>query len=407
MTKMLSMPPLLEDDLHLIGRSAPLFTEDLKQLDRHLTDALNGARVLVLGGAGSIGRHVVKQVFSRAPAALHVVDISENNLVELVRDLRSSHGYIEGETRFLPIDMGGREFKVFTRSEKGYDYVFNLAAMKHVRSEKDAFSLMRMIQTNVIHTKTTFEATAGPSLKKYFAVSTDKAKRPANLMGATKRIMERLLDRLAENSPVSTARFANVAFSDGSLLQGFHERIKKMQPLSAPSNICRYFMTGVESGILCLSSAIFGENRHIFFPKLEAEMHLITFADIAARFLEAQGFEPVFIDSEEEARTSVHGLAEQKKWPCYVFESDTSGEKPFEEFYTDEDALIMNRYRGIGIIEGFGEEPGACSVAGFLRDIDALYRSPAWNKNDIVDLIKECCPSLSHIERHKNLDQVM
>src|SRR5882672_3680590 len=219
---------------NIIGRERPLFTDDIMRNDQALSDTLKGARVLLFGGAGSIGKEVAAQVFVRSPAALHVIDVSENNLVELVRDLRSSHGYIEGETLFLPLDMGSLEAAAFLSTQKPYDYVLNLAAMKHVRSEKDAYSLMRMIKTNVIDTANTLDLAQSMKAKKYFAVSTDKAKDPANLMGATKRIMEDVLFSTDGVTAVSTARFANVAFSDGSLLHGFRQRLMRRQPLTAP-----------------------------------------------------------------------------------------------------------------------------------------------------------------------------
>jgi FlaA1/EpsC-like NDP-sugar epimerase len=207
----------------LIGRPNQLFVSDISRFEKDITEKIEGKRLLVYGGAGSIGKEVVKQIFKRNPAALHVIDISENNLVELVRDLRSTLGYIDGETRFLPLDMGGIETAAFLGSQPPYDYVLNLAAMKHVRSEKDEFSLMRMIKTNVIDTAVTLQSAKEMLAEKYFAVSTDKAKNPANLMGATKRIMEDILFSRSgkRECAVSTARFANVAFSDGSLLHGF------------------------------------------------------------------------------------------------------------------------------------------------------------------------------------------
>ncbi len=391
----------------IIGRTAPLFVGDLASREAELGEAIKGARVLILGGAGSIGKEVAAQIFSRSPAALHVIDVSENNLVELVRDLRSSIGYIDGETRFLPLDMGSLETRAFLASEKPYDYVLNLAAMKHVRSEKDAFSLMRMIKTNVLDTLETLEHAQAGGARKYFAVSTDKAKNPANLMGATKRIMEDVLfrdDRVA----VSTARFANVAFSDGSLLHGFRQRIAKRQPLSAPRAIRRYFVTGPESGLLCLASLVLGADREIFFPNLDADLELLTFSEIAVRFLEASGFEPYEVGSEDEARTRVEELAAQRKWPCHFFDSDTSGEKPFEEFYSSDDDVDWERFRDMGVIRAPAlNDDEQVRIQLFLDRVAAARHAGTWDKPQLVQAIYDACPDLAHVETGRFLDDRM
>ena len=231
---------------------------------------------LVIGGAGSIGQAVVKEVFKRNPKKLHVVDISENNLVELVRDIRSSFGYIAGDFKTYALDIGSIEYDAFIESDGKYDYVLNLSALKHVRSEKDPFTLMRMIDVNIFNTEKTLQQSIDSGVKKYFCVSTDKAANPVNMMGASKRIMEMFIMRKSKDIKISTARFANVAFSDGSLLHGFDQRIKKRQPIVAPNDIKRYFVIPKESGELCLMSCIFGENRDIFFPKLSENSHLIS-----------------------------------------------------------------------------------------------------------------------------------
>ena len=394
-------------DEDIIGRSRALFEDDLAGHETELRDAIAGARVLIFGGAGSIGKEVAAQIFKRSPAALHVVDISENNLVELVRDLRSSLGYTAGETRFLPLDMGSIETRAFLAAEKPYDYVLNLAAMKHVRSEKDAFSLMRMIKTNVLDTLETLEFARQSKARKYFAVSTDKAKNPANLMGATKRIMEDVLFRI-DDIAVSTARFANVAFSDGSLLHGFRQRMAKRQPFSAPRSIRRYFVTGPESGLLCLASLVLGNSREIFFPNLDAELALLTFSEIATRFLAVQGFEAHEVESEDEARDRVEELAAGGKWPCHFFDSDTSGEKPFEEFYSADDEVDWTRFDDIGVIAALGLTPiEEARVQRFLDEIEAAREAGAWSKPDLVSAIYAACPDLAHIETGRFLDDRM
>lgn len=391
----------------IIGRKNDLFAEDMARNDSALRDAIGGARVLVLGGAGSIGKEVCFQLFQRGPAALHVIDISENNLVELVRNLRSSQGYIAGETRFLPLDMGAVEARAFLDSEKPYDYVLNLAALKHVRSEKDAFSLMRMIKVNILDTRDTLARARAGGAKKYFAVSTDKAKNPANLMGATKRIMEDVLFCEDTATPVTTARFANVAFSDGSLLHGFRQRLALGQPIAAPRDVRRYFMTGPESGVLCLSALVLGKGREIFFPKLDADTLLITFSEVATRFLAAHGYEAVAVASETEARARVEELRGRSQWPCFFSDSDTAGEKPFEEFYSGDDAVDFDRFADMGVIETWPTAADAVRRDAFLADIAALRGSGHWDKPALVNAIRVACPELSHIVAERFLDDKM
>jgi FlaA1/EpsC-like NDP-sugar epimerase len=400
------MDKKVDEILYLIGREEPLFQKDLNEYSKGLNDAISGSRILVIGGAGSIGQNVVKEVFKRNPKLLHVVDISENNMVELVRDIRSSLGYIEGETAFVPICMGSKEFEAFWDLNKPYDYVFNLAAMKHVRSEKDQFSLMRMIKTNVLYTQKTFELAVKAGSQKYFAVSTDKAESPANLMGATKRIMEICLSQHNSNTAVSTARFANVAFSDGSLLHGFNSRITKQQPFSAPNDVKRYFMTGEEAGLLCLFSAVLGQDQEIYFPDLNPDEFLITFSQIAERYLEVRGFEPVLVYSEEEARERASSLISNKKWPCYFFSSDTSGEKPFEEFFSSDDKVNWDRHNDLGVINGISTEEDN-KVLDFINHINQIEEKGNWDKTQLIELIKYYCPTLSHIDTGKFLDGKM
>ena len=268
--------------LKLIGRERELFSTDIEIAENELSETVRESKFLVLGGAGSIGQAVTKEIFKRNPAKLHVVDISENNLVELVRDIRSSFGYIPGDFRTFALDIGSVEYDAFFKADGGYDYILNLSALKHVRSEKDPYTLMRMVDVNVFNTDKTLKQAIEAGARKYFCVSTDKAANPVNMMGASKRIMEMFLMRRSLQMDISTARFANVAFSDGSLLHGFNQRLEKRQPIVAPNDVRRYFVTPKESGELCLMSCIFGGNRDIFFPKLSEELHLISFADIAS-----------------------------------------------------------------------------------------------------------------------------
>jgi FlaA1/EpsC-like NDP-sugar epimerase len=392
----------------IIGRSDRLFADDLKKFEAEVADRITGKRVLVYGGAGSIGRQVVRQCFALSPAAIHVVDISENNLVEVVRDVRSSLGYIDGETLFLPLAMNGPETRAFLAEQQPYDLVFNLAAMKHVRSEKDAYSLMRMIATNVLDVRDTLTRAAEGNAGKYFAVSTDKAKNPANLMGATKRIMEDFLFADTVDVPVSTARFANVAFSDGSLLHGFTQRLAHRQPLSAPRDVRRYFVTGEESGMLCLAAATLGAHREILFPALDANTDLIDFAEIARRYLRASGYEPVEMATEDEARRKVEECASRRQWPCYFFDSDTTGEKPFEEFYGASDDVDWDRFKTIGVIRQPPLDAASRQRAEtFAQTVEAMRAAGRWTRPALVEAIRTACPELDHIETGTFLDSKM
>ena len=392
--------------LKLIGRDSLLFEDDLKNYGKELDEIVKKSKFLVIGGAGSIGSAVVKEIFKRNPKKLHVVDISENNLVELVRDIRSSLGYIDGEFKTFALDIGSDIYDAFINNDGEYDYVLNLSALKHVRSEKDPYTLMRMIDVNIFNTDKTIEQSIKKGVKKYFCVSTDKAANPVNMMGASKRIMEFFLMRKSLEIPISTARFANVAFSDGSLLYGFNRRIEKRQPIAAPNDIRRYFVIPQESGELCLMSAIFGENRDIFFPKLSEKLHLITFAEIAERYLEELGYEPYKCQSEEEARELIKTLPEQGKWPVYFFKSDTTGEKDFEEFYTGDEKIDWDRFTNLGVIKNEANFENE-KLDYFEYKIDKLRKRGSWNKRELVELFNFMIPNFNHKETGKYLDQRM
>jgi FlaA1/EpsC-like NDP-sugar epimerase len=392
--------------LPLIGRDKELFSTDITVNNEELKRIVSESRFLVLGGAGSIGQAVTKEIFKRNPLKLHVVDISENNMVELVRDIRSSFGYINGDFQTFALDIGSIEYDAFVKADGEYDYVLNLSALKHVRSEKDPFTLMRMIDVNIFNTDKTIQQSIDSGVKKYFCVSTDKAANPVNMMGASKRIMEMFLMRKSEQIAISTARFANVAFSDGSLLHGFNQRIQKGQPIVAPNDIKRYFVTPQESGELCLMSCIFGENRDIFFPKLSEALHLITFADIAVKYLKQRGYEPHICASEGEARELVKTLPAQGKWPCLFTESDTTGEKDFEEFFTDKEVLDMARFENLGIIKNEPiYEPERLGL--FEAQIAQMKEQRAWSKEQIVKLFFTMIPDFGHKETGKYLDSKM
>lgn len=394
------------DILNLIGRKELLFNNDISASERELKNIVSSSRFLVIGGAGSIGQAVTKEIFKRNPSKLHVVDISENNMVELVRDIRSSYGYIDGDFQTFALDIGSAEYDAFIENDGQYDYVLNLSALKHVRSEKDPYTLMRMINVNIFNTDKTIQQSIDKGVKKYFCVSTDKAANPVNMMGASKRIMEMFLMRKSKEINISTARFANVAFSDGSLLHGFNQRIQKRQPIVAPNDIKRYFVIPQESGELCLMSCIFGENRDVFFPKLSESLHLITFADIAEKYLKQLGFEPHLCNDEDEARNLMKTQPQHGKWPCLFTKSDTTGEKDFEEFYTDNEVLDMERFVNLGVIKNENKSEDA-KLNEFANAINEMKTDGKWSKGQIVDLFRTMIPDFGHKETGKYLDAKM
>jgi FlaA1/EpsC-like NDP-sugar epimerase len=394
------------DVLKLIGRDKELFTKDINSHSDLLDKIVSESRFLVIGGAGSIGQAVTKEIFKRHPQKLHVVDISENNLVELVRDIRSTFGYIKGDFQTFALDCGSLEYDAFWNADGNYDYVLNLSALKHVRSEKDPYTLMRMIDVNIFNTEKTIRQCIDKGVKKYFCVSTDKAANPANMMGASKRIMEMYLMQLSEKIKISTARFANVAFSDGSLLHSFNQRIQKRQPIVAPNDVKRYFVIPKESGELCLMSTIFGENRDIFFPKFSESLHLITFSEIAIRYLKAIGFEPYLCKTEDEAREMAQTIPEKGLWPCLFTASDTTGEKDFEEFFTENELLDLNRFQNLGIVKNeaiFDLQ----LIEHFTNTIQNFKQTGKWTKEQLVDLFFEMIPNFGYIEKGKYLDEKM
>ncbi|WP_314069848.1 UDP-N-acetylglucosamine 4,6-dehydratase [Campylobacter showae] len=392
--------------LNLIGRTNELFYADIRKFENELLKIVSNSTFLVIGGAGSIGQAVTKEIFKRNPKKLHVVDISENNMVELVRDIRSSFGYIDGDFKTFALDIGSDEYDAFIKYDGKYDYILNLSALKHVRSEKDPFTLMRMCETNIFNTDKTLMQAIENSTKKYFCVSTDKAANPVNMMGASKRIMEMFVMRKSKQIDVSMARFANVAFSDGSLLHGFNKRIEKNQPIVAPNDVKRYFVTPQESGELCLMSCIFGENRDIFFPKLSENLHLITFSEIAVKYLENLGYEPYLCEDEDEARELAKTLPKTGKYPCLFTASDTTGEKDFEEFFTDKEILDMDKFESIGIIKNdllYDED----LLNNFEAAIKKYKQNLSWTKDDIVREFFKLIPDFGYKDTGKYLDGKM
>ncbi|EPJ46642.1 MAG: putative nucleoside-diphosphate sugar epimerase [Osedax symbiont Rs1] len=392
--------------LSLIGRKIMMFTKDIERSQSELLYEVGRSSFLVLGGAGTIGQAVTKEIFKRSPKKLHVVDISENNLVELVRDIRSSFGYINGDFQTFALDIASVEYDAFHNADGQYDYVLNLSALKHVRSEKDPYTLMRMISVNIFNTDKTIQQAINKGTKKYFCVSTDKAANPANLMGASKSIMEMFLWRRSEKINISTARFANVAFSDGSLLHGFNQRIQKKQPIVAPSDIKRYFVTSEESGILCLMSCILGKNRDIFYPKLCPTLNLTSFPSIAEKYLHSFGFTVFNCSDEDEARKLVKSLPEKGMWPCFFSKSDTTGEKSIEEFFTDSEVLDITTFENIGVIKNTTSFEYA-PLDDFEGTIRILKSNGTWTKEEIVTSFKKILPDFDHLENDRYLDGKM
>lgn len=396
--------------LRLIGREEQLFEEDLLRHGHQIDEAIRAANFLVIGGAGSIGSAVVRELFRRDPATLHIIDTSENSLAELVRDLRASQGYIQGDFHAYCFDPLREEFDAFAanakRNVQRYDYVLNFSALKHVRSEKDPFTLMRMVDVNIFLTRKLRDFAERIGAKKFFCVSTDKAANPVNMMGGSKRIMEMFLSGECGNTTVSTARFANVAFSDGSLPSAWMQRLEKQQPISAPSDVKRYFVTPQESAYLCLFSILQGNDNEIFFPKLSPRLHLITFSSMAERYLRSLGWEPYLCDSEDEARQRVVELQKERKWPCFFFDSDTTGEKDFEEFFTDSESVDWQRYHEIGVVHN-DATADPVSLQHFVNRIEAMRRRREWSKDDMLSAFGELLPNFLHKEMGKNLDNRM
>jgi FlaA1/EpsC-like NDP-sugar epimerase len=392
--------------LKIIERDKELFDEDVSAREEEIYNIVSENKFLVLGGAGSIGQAVVKEIFKRNPKKLYVVDISENNLVELVRDLRSSIGYIDGEFKTFALDIGSIEFDALIGENNDFDYVLNLSALKHVRSERDQYTLMRMIDVNITNTIKTLKRAISMNAKKYFCVSTDKAANPVNMMGASKRIMELYLNQLSSSIDISTARFANVAFSDGSLLHGFNKRMEKRQPIVAPNDVDRYFVTPKESGELCLVSCLFGKNGDTFFPQENDRFVLTPMKNIAVNYLRLKNINVVECASEEKARNYFKKTSELDSWPCYFPSSDTTGEKAYEEFYTENEVLDLTTFKQFGVIKNkfeFDKE----QLSEFLGKIQELRNRGAWTKQEIVILFQSLLPEFHHMETGKYLDSKM
>ena len=390
---------------HITKRSVSYFLSDIESNKEKLSVEIKGKKILVIGGAGTIGSAFVKAILPFRPSSLVVVDYSENGLTELTRDLRSQDIYMPEEYITYPFDFGGSVFEKMYRG-RNFDIVACFAAHKHVRSERDHLAIEAMVNNNVFNTKNLIDLASENPPSHFFSVSTDKAANPVNVMGASKKLMENVLMAHSKTLKISTARFANVAFSNGSLLAGFIERIMKRQPLSAPSDVKRYFVSPEESGQLCMLACLLGGTSDIFFPKLY-ESQMMTFSAIAEKFLEEIGLDVQYCSSEDEAKSIAKNWSpEDSSYPVYFFKTDTSGEKSFEEFFTKEDTLDMDSFSALGIVK-FNELPDVNNVNKTIEDFKQLFASTDLDKSKVVSLISSKLADFKHIETGKSLDQKM
>lgn len=389
-----------------LDRQESMFQKDLNKYQCELENELNNKSLIVIGGAGTIGSSFIKAALKFKPAKLVVVDINENGLTELVRDIRSTKDqFIPSQLYTYPLSFDSPAFIKLFKSHGPFDVVANFAAHKHVRSEKDIFSIEALLENNIIKAKGLLDLLVQFPPRHFFCVSTDKAANPVNIMGASKKMMEELILAYANNFKISTARFANVAFSNGSLLEGFIKRIEKNQPLACPSDVKRFFVAPQESGEICLLACILGNSSEIFFPKLDMENDLIKFADIYTPLLKEFGYEPYIVESEEEARNSMH-LVDSGKYPVFLFKSNTSGEKLYEEFYTDDEQIEMDRFNALGVISKKATY-SKDQMDAILNELSTTLKDESLTKQMIVDWLNRYLLNFEHIETGLGLDAKM
>ncbi len=398
-------------------RSVSMFAPDIEANKEKLTEEIKGKKVCVIGGAGSIGSSFIKAVLRFEPKSVVVVDFNENGLAELVRDVRSTNGlFVPDEFRCYTLNFADPIFERIFREEKGFDIVANFSAHKHVRSEKDRYSVQALIENNDIKAKKLMDLLTVYPPKHFFCVSTDKAANPVNIMGASKRIMEDLVMAYNKYFKVTTARFANVAFSNGSLPDGWIHRLQKKQPLAAPSDVKRYFVSPEESGQICMLACILGKGGEVFFPKL-GEDQMLTFSSICDKFITANGMDKDPCSSDEEAKLKASKLdltdfqlstlnSQLVKYPTVYFTSDTTGEKSFEEFYVPGEKIDMQRFQALGVVEQTTRHEMS-EVNDFFDKLEGIFAKENFTKAQVVDAIKEFIPNFEHEEKGKNLDQKM
>lgn len=403
MNSLFNIQQFIKDEV--TGRKESLLKEDLLLFHENIVRQIEDKSVLVIGGAGTIGSSFIRAILRYNPGKLVVVDINENALTELVRDCRSRYDItLPKNFKSYPINFGDKVFGKIFKQEGPFDIVANFAAHKHVRSEKDVYSIEAMIDNNVLKAKKLLDLLLEHPPAHFFCVSTDKAANPVNIMGASKKLMEEVILAYSGKLKITTARFANVAFSNGSLLAGFVERIIKQQPIACPSDVKRFFVSPEESGEICLCACVLGEAGDIFFPKLDEEVNMISFASIVEPFLKKIGFEVDICNSEAEAKKKASEL-NSNKYPVYFFESDTSGEKLYEEFYTKEEELVLDKFNALGVIKNT-ERRNINELDSIISDIETLF-SRERNKNDVITLLNNLLPGFQHIETGVNLDQKM
>ena len=392
---------------NITGRKTSMFLADIENNKSELTKHIEGKKVLVVGGAGTIGSSFIRAILPFRPAQLYVVDISENGLTELTRDLRSTYRmFVPNEYRTYPLSFADPIFERIFRSNNGFDIVANFSAHKHVRSEKDRWSVQALLENNVLKARKFMNLLEEIPPQHFFCVSTDKAANPVNIMGASKRIMEDMIMAYSDKFKVTTARFANVAFSNGSLLAGFLERIMKHQPLSSPNDVKRYFVSPEESGQICMLACLLGNNREIFFPKLGKEQ-MMTFNSIADKLLKEMGYEVEYCSSEDEARQKAAEMnPNSKKYPVYFFKTDTTGEKGYEEFFVQGEHLNLDRFESLGVIDSV-EARQLSELDGFLFHLSDLLSKTETTKSEIVQAMEDYLPNFVHEEKGKNLDEKM